>query len=150
MPGSDATKKAVTRHRQRVNELLAGGKHLLRDSDEFLLLGKSRSWAEIKKLLRRMLQPYLDHDAALQRLNVEVGQLRQAIRRNVVANGPWLAAFAEALRGRFGRTHPALRTFGVGKGSRKKPSAATRAAAVVARRNTRAERGTRGKKQRKP
>ena len=148
MPGSDAKKKAATRHRQRVNSLLAGVKNQLRDSDELLVLGKSRTWAEICGLLRKMLQPYLDYDAALDRARVETGQIRQTIRRNVDANGPWLAAIGEALRGRFGQSHPALRMLGLGKGSRRKPSAATRAAAVISRRNTRAERGTRGKKRR--
>jgi hypothetical protein len=81
-----------------------------------------------------MLQPYLDYDAVLARANIQVGQRRQTIRRNVAVNGPWLAALAEALRGRFGRSHPAMPTLGLGKGSRKKPSVATRAAAVVKRR----------------
>ena len=60
-------------------------------------------------------------------------------------DSPKLAALAEALRGRFGRTHPAMRILGIGKGSRRRPTAATRAAAVT-RRQARAARGSRSKK----
>jgi hypothetical protein len=142
---SDAKAKAAARQRQRLNRLLAVGKQLLRDTDEFLLLGKSRTWAEVRELLQQMRQPYLDYDAELARARVEVVQFRQTVRRNVAANGPWLAALAEALRGRFGRTHPAMRILGIGKGSRRRPTAATRAAAVT-RRQARAARGSRSKK----
>jgi hypothetical protein len=142
---SDAKAKAAARHRQRLNRLLAVGKQLLRDTDELLLLGKSRTWAEVRGLLQQMRQPYLDYDAVLARARVEVVQFRQTVRRNVAANGPWLAALAEALRGRFGRTHPAMRILGIGKGSRRRPTAATRAAAVT-RRQARAARGSRSKK----
>lgn len=145
--GSDARAKAAARQRQRVVSLLAAGKQHLRDFlDEFLLLGKSRTWAEIRALLELMLQPYLDYDAALARARAEVGQLRLTLRRNSAANGPWLAAFAEGLRGRYGRSHPAMRWFGVGKGNLKKPGVATLAAAAVARRVARAEADPRGKR----
>jgi hypothetical protein len=146
---SDATAKATARQRQRLKLLLAGGKQHLRDTDEFTLLGKHFTWASLRAALQQMLQPYLDYDAALARARVDVGQRRLNLRKGSATNGPWLVAFGEALRGRFGATHPLMKEFGLGRGSRRKPSAAKQAAAVIARKNTRKERGTTGKRRRR-
>ncbi len=143
---SDAKAKATARQRQRLTQLLAGGKHHLRDRDELALLGKVRTWKEVRALLEQMLQPHLDYEAAVERARAEVGSRRLALLRQADAHGAWLAAIAESLRGRFGRTHPAMRSFGLGRGGSRKPSAATQASAAEKRRRTRAAGGARKKR----
>jgi hypothetical protein len=141
MSGSDAVAKTAARQRARLEQLLAAAQVHLADADPFTLLGGAQTWAELRPLFEQMLAPYQQRDAVLAQARAQAGAYLMTIRGNLAANGRWLAAFAEAVRARYGRTHPVLKDFGLTKGARKKPSVRKLAAAVAARAATRQQPG---------